>query len=53
MKTLREIMAADKVEVRPGDMVILHTGFANKILEWDKHPDASRIQAMRVTRNSL
>jgi kynurenine formamidase len=34
------------VEVRPGDMVILHTGFANKILEWDRHPDASRIQAM-------
>jgi len=46
MRTLREIMAADNVEVRPGDMVILHTGFANKILEWDKNPDASRIQAM-------
>jgi kynurenine formamidase len=46
MKTLREIMAADKVEVRPGDMVIIHTGFTQKILEWDKHPDESRIQAM-------
>jgi kynurenine formamidase len=46
MKTLREIMAADKVEVRPGDMVILHTGFTRKIMEWDKHPDESIIQRM-------
>jgi kynurenine formamidase len=46
MKTVREIMAADQVEVRPGDMVILHTGFTQKILDWDKNPDASRIQAM-------
>src|ERR1700760_3915361 len=44
MKTLREIMAADKVEVRPGDMVILHTGFCTKILEWNGHPDDARIQ---------
>ena len=46
MRTVREIMAADKVEVRPGDMVIIHTGFTQKILDWDKNPDASRIQAM-------
>jgi DNA-binding MarR family transcriptional regulator len=30
MKTVREIMAADKVEVRPGDMVIIHTGFTGR-----------------------
>ena len=46
MKTVREIMAANEVEVRPGNMVILHTGFTQKILDWDKNPDASRIQAM-------
>ncbi|MBL7502354.1 cyclase family protein [Frankia sp. CNm7] len=45
-KTLREIIDADKVEIRPGDMVILHTGYATKILEWNGKPDASRIQAM-------
>jgi kynurenine formamidase len=46
MKTLREIMAADQVQIRPGDMVILHTGFTQQILDWDRHPDASKIQAM-------
>jgi kynurenine formamidase len=46
MKTLREIMAADNVVIRPGDMVLIHTGFATKILEWGGNPDASRIQAM-------
>lgn len=46
MKQLREIMAADRVEVRPGDMVLLHTGYANKILEWDGQPDASRFDSM-------
>ena len=46
MKTLREIMAADNVVVRPGDMVLLHTGFATQILAWDRNPDASKVQAM-------
>jgi kynurenine formamidase len=45
-QTLREIIDADGVDVRPGDMVLIHTGFATKILEWNGHPDASRIQAM-------
>ena len=46
MKTLREIMAADDVVIRPGDMVLIHTGFATQVLAWDRHPDASKIQAM-------
>jgi kynurenine formamidase len=46
MKTLREIMAADNVVIRPGDMVLIHTGFATQVLAWDRHPDASKIQAM-------
>ncbi|MFT4190056.1 MAG: cyclase family protein [Comamonas sp.] len=45
-KTLRDIIEADRVEIRPGDMVLIHTGFATKILSWGKEPDASRIQAM-------
>lgn len=43
---LKEMMAADNVVVEPGDMVIIHTGYATKIVEWEKKPDASRIQAM-------
>jgi kynurenine formamidase len=37
--TLEQIMAADGVVVEPGDMLLLHTGFATRILEWDRNPD--------------
>ena len=39
LKTLKEIMAADNVVVEPGDMLLLHTGFATKVLEWNRDPD--------------
>jgi kynurenine formamidase len=39
LKLLREIMAADDVVVEPGDMLLLHTGYATKVLEWGKDPD--------------
>jgi kynurenine formamidase len=42
--TLEEIMAADGVVVEPGDMLLIHTGFATKVLEWDKQPDPVKIQ---------
>jgi len=43
LKTLREIMDADGVVVEPGDMLLLHTGFATRVLEWDKAPDPREI----------
>ena len=46
LATLREIMAADRVVVEPGDMLLLHTGFATKVLEWDRHPDPKQIHMM-------
>lgn len=39
LATLREIMAADDVVVEPGDMLLLHTGFATRILDWGRDPD--------------
>jgi len=36
--TLEAIMAADGVVVEPGDMLLLHTGYATKVLEWDRNP---------------
>lgn len=39
LKMLREIMDADNVVVEPGDMLVLHTGFATKLLEWNREPD--------------
>src|SRR5690349_7050386 len=43
LKTLREIMAADNVVVEPGDMLLIHTGFATRVLEWDRNPDPVEI----------
>lgn len=44
--TLEEIMAADDVVVEPGDMLLLHTGFATKVLEWNRDPDPVQIHRM-------
>jgi kynurenine formamidase len=46
LTTLKEIMAADDVVVEPGDMLLIHTGFATQVLAWGREPDASRIRAM-------
>ena len=46
LETLREVMAADAVVVEPGDILLLHTGFATKVLEWDRDPDPVRIHRM-------
>jgi hypothetical protein len=39
-------MAADGVVVEPGDMLLIHTGFATKVLEWDRQPDERQIHRM-------
>src|SRR3954465_13860906 len=46
LSQLQEIMAADNVVVEPGDMLLLHTGFATKVLEWNKDPDPVKIHRM-------
>jgi Putative cyclase len=40
---LMRILEADKVEVETGDMVCLHTGFADMLLEMKKTPDAHAV----------
>ena len=42
-QTLEAIMAADGVVVEPGDVLLLHTGFATRILEWERNPDPRKI----------
>lgn len=42
---LMRVMEADKVEVTPGDMVCLHTEFAELILEMGRKPDGARLSA--------
>jgi kynurenine formamidase len=46
LKTLQQIMAADNVVVEPGDMLLLHTGFATEVLGWSRHPDPVKIHTM-------
>src|SRR5271163_4278952 len=45
-KTLEEIMAADNVVVEPGDMLLVHTGFATEILNWNRDPDPVKIHTL-------
>ncbi len=45
-QTLEEIMAADNVIVEPGDMLLLHTGFATEILQWNRNPDPVKIHTL-------
>jgi len=46
LKTLQEIMEADNVVVEPGDMLLLHTGFATEVLKWNREPDPKKIHMM-------
>jgi kynurenine formamidase len=43
LETLEEIMASDNVVVEPGDMLLLHTGFATQVLNWGRDPDPVKI----------
>jgi kynurenine formamidase len=43
LATLQEVMAADNVVVEPGDMLLLHTGFATEILGWNRDPDPVKV----------
>ena len=40
---LQQVMEADGVVVEPGDMLLLHTGYATRILEWDRNPPAREL----------
>ena len=46
LQTLKEIMAADNVVVEPGDMLLLHTGFATEVLKWNRDPDPVKIHML-------
>lgn len=39
-------MDADNVVIEPGDMLLLHTGFATEVLKWNKEPDPVKIHMM-------
>jgi kynurenine formamidase len=43
LATLQSVMDADGVVVEPGDMLLLHTGFATKLIEWGGEPDPRKV----------
>jgi kynurenine formamidase len=43
LAALQEVMAADNVVVEPGDMLLVHTGFATRVLEWDRNPEPRKL----------
>ncbi|HKU43576.1 MAG TPA: cyclase family protein [Polyangiales bacterium] len=40
---LRQILEADAVRIEHGDMLVLHTGFAELVLEMQREPDAEQL----------
>jgi kynurenine formamidase len=44
--TLSEIMEADNVEIEPGDMLVLHTGFATAVLAMNLQPDPELVHSI-------
>ena len=46
LRTLQEVMSADQVVVEPGDMLVLHTGYATQVLEWNRNPDPQMLFRM-------
>ena len=43
---LMRILEADRVEIEAGDMVCLHTGFADTLLSMQRQPDVARLHAI-------
>ena len=43
---IQTILEADHITVKPGDIVCLHTGFADEVLKMNKKPDPDRIHTM-------
>lgn len=40
---IEQVLASDGVDIRPGDMVCFHTGFADVVLSMQGNPDAQRL----------
>jgi len=43
---LMQIMEADGVTVESGDMLCLHTGFSQRLLDWKRTPDPALVQSV-------
>lgn len=46
LRDLQAVLGADGIEVRRGDILCLHTGYADEILKMAGAPDAARVHSM-------
>jgi len=46
---LMAILRADRVLVEPGDILCLHTGFGQRLLDWKRQPDPGAIHSICAT----
>ena len=42
---LRHVIAADRIEIRPGDMLVFRTGFTEVLMEMNRQPDKEKLDA--------
>jgi len=45
---VQRVMEADRVEVEPGDLLVLRTGFSDLLMEMDRQPDMARLDAVAM-----
>ena len=45
-KEVQEVLERDRVEIRPGDILCLHTGFASELLAMNRQVDRDRVHHM-------
>jgi hypothetical protein len=48
---LMRVLDEDKVEIEPGDMVLIHTGFAEMLLEMKGDPDPGKVHSLCAVLN--
>lgn len=41
---IMRVLDADRIVVKPGDILCLHTGFTDEVLKMNKNPDAERVR---------
>lgn len=46
MRDIAEVIEKDRVTIRPGDILCLHTGFADELLQMRRAPDPERVHTM-------
>jgi kynurenine formamidase len=50
---MRHVLKEDRIEVRRGDILVLHTGYAQTLVEMDGHPDRAKLRHLGAELDGL